>query len=63
MRDISMECDVFFDVTRADDQYKLSDFIFENLDLKVKTNPDVHIDYIDGFTLKNVKLNGKRVEN
>ena len=62
MRNISMECEAFFDVTRADDQYKLSNFIFENLDLKVKTNPNVHIDYIDGFELKNVKLNGKKVE-
>ena len=52
MRNITMECEVVFDVTKAEDQYKLSDFMFENLNLTC----------VEGFTLKNVTINGKKVE-
>ena len=57
MQNITMECDVLFDVTKADDQYKLSDFTFKNLDLKVKKNAKIEVDCVDNFVLENVKVN------
>lgn len=62
MRNITMECDVVFDVAKAEDQYKLSDFMFENLNLTVTKKPEIQKDCVEGFTLKNVTINGKKVE-
>ena len=62
MRNITMECEVVFDVTKAEDQYKLSDFMFENLNLTVTKKPEIQKDCVEGFTLKNVTINGKKVE-
>lgn len=62
MRDITMECDVVFDVAKAEDQYKLSDFTFENLNLTAKKKPEIKKDCVEGFTLKNVVINGQKVE-
>lgn len=61
MRNIKMECDVVFDVVKAEDQYKLSDFTFENLDLKVNKDSYINKDSVNGFVFKNVKINGKEV--
>ena len=36
MRDIDVECNTFFDVRQANDQYHLSNFTFENLTIKAK---------------------------
>jgi len=58
MRNISLECDTFFDVNQSD-QYILSDFRFENLDIQTK-KPDIHKDYISNFIIKDVRINGKR---
>jgi Endopolygalacturonase len=58
MRNITLECDAFFDVQKSD-QYRLSDFIFENLNIKANRKTDIHKDFITNFTLKNVKVNGK----
>lgn len=60
MRNIKFECQTLFDV-RNSDQYKLSDFTFENLDIKASKNQDIQTDYIRDFTLKNVTINGKKV--
>ncbi len=60
MRNIKFECEVLFDVKNSD-QYELSDFTFENLDIKATKRPDIHKNYIDNFTLKNVTINGKKV--
>lgn len=62
MRNITMECEVVFDVAKAEDQYKLSDFMFENLNLTVTKKPGIQKDCVEGFTLKNVLVNGKKVE-
>ena len=62
MRNISMECDVVFDVVKSEDQYKLSDFTFENLSLTAKKKAEIQKDCVEGFTLKNVMVNGKKVE-
>lgn len=56
MRNCQMEVDVFFNVKSQDDQYKLTDFHFENLDIKAKKNADFNQSYVDGFTVKNVNV-------
>jgi hypothetical protein len=58
MRNIKLDCNIFFDVDNSD-QYKLSDFTFENLDIKAN-NPEIFMDYINNFVLKNVVVNGTR---
>lgn len=60
MRNIKFDCDVFFNVKNRDDQYRLSYFTFENLDIKAK-NPEFNPQYVENFTIKNVKVNGKEV--
>ena len=56
MRNCQMEVDVFFNVKSQDDQYKLTNFHFENLDIKVKKNAEFNQSYVDGFTVKNVNV-------
>ena len=55
MRDICLECERFFDVERADEQYRLSDFTFENLDIRAK---DISCDRsaVEGFVWRRVNL-------
>lgn len=55
MRNMKVDCDRFFNVKRQDDQYKLSNFTFENLDI---TAGDASCDrsIIKGFRMKNVKV-------
>ena len=62
IRNIDLKCDAFFDVQQSD-QYRLSDFIFENLNIKANRKTGIHTDYITNFTLKNVKVNGKKITN
>ena len=57
MRNIDFECDVFFNVEPKDDQYKLSNFAFENLTIKAK-KPDFPMNYVNEFTVRNVIVNG-----
>lgn len=57
MRNITLDCDVLFDVTRSD-QYVLSDFTFENLNIEAK-NPEIYSDYITNFTIKNARVNNE----
>ena len=57
MRRIKLDCQTFFNVTRNDDQYKLSDFIFEDLDVQARDS-SFHPEFVDGFTLRNVRVNG-----
>lgn len=56
MRNCQMEVDNFFNVRKQDDQYKLSNFHFENLDIKVKKNADFNQSFVDGFIVKNVNV-------
>lgn len=56
MRDIDVECNTFFDVRQANDQYHLSNFTFENLTIKAK-NGSYDRSIIDGFELNNVNVN------
>ncbi len=56
MRNIKADCSTFFNV-RKSDQYKLSDFIFENLDIKVADLPAFDKDHVNNFTIRNVNIN------
>ena len=55
MRNIDIDCNVFFNVKKSD-QYKLSDFCFENLTVRAKKGK-VDQSVIDSFTMNNVKIN------
>lgn len=57
MRNIDVECETFFDVTNSD-KYKLSDFVFENMNIKAEKRTNIERDYFDNVTLKNVNVNG-----
>ena len=58
MRNITFDCNVFFNVKQQDDQYHLSNFTFENLTITAK-NADFHQEYVENFTVKNVKAEKK----
>lgn len=55
MRNIQLDCDVFFNVAKSD-QYKLSNFVFEDLTIQAEKE-EVDQSIIDSFTMKNVKMN------
>lgn len=61
MRNIKFDCEVVFDVNQSD-QYQLSDFMFENLDIQAGKKPEIKTDYIRSFTLKNVSVNGNKAD-
>jgi hypothetical protein len=55
-----MKSETFFNVER-DPNVRLSNFTFENLDIKAKKT-DIDKSIVNGITLKNVRLNKKLVE-
>ncbi len=55
MRNIQMECQHFFNV-KASEQYRLSRFLFENLDIKATKNADIDTALIEDFSLVNVNI-------
>jgi len=61
MRNIDLECDVFFNVQKSD-KYKLTNFTFENLNIKAK-NDKINLDAITTFILKNVTVNNVKIKN
>lgn len=58
MRNITFDCNVFFNVKQQEDQYHLSNFLFENLSITAN-NADFHTEYVENFTVKNVKAEKK----
>ncbi len=54
MRNINMTCDKFFEVQKSD-QYKLSNFVFENITLNAKGSP-LDESQVEGFVVKNVNV-------
>ncbi len=56
MRGIRLTCKTFFNVRRADDQYRLSDFYFENLQIQAE-NAACDRTQIDRFEWHNVSIN------
>ncbi|MDE6722239.1 MAG: exopolygalacturonase [Bacteroidaceae bacterium] len=59
MRNITFDCDVFFNVKQREEQYHLSNFTFENLSITA-TNADFHPEYVENFTIKNVRAEKKQ---
>lgn len=57
MRRIDLTCSVFFNVTPQPDQYALTDFTFTDVNVKATKSADFHPEYINGVTIKNVKVN------
>ena len=67
MRNIKLDCDNFFNVGASENRgnvnaftYKLSDFTFENLNIKGKKFLDIDTLVIEHFTLKNIVVNGEK---
>lgn len=60
LRNIDFDCGVFFNVKKSD-QYVLSDFTFEDINIKADKDPTIYPDYIANFTLNNVVVNGESV--
>ena len=58
MRNITFECDVFFNVKQQEDQYHLSNFTFENLTIKAR-NTELFKEYVENFTLININTEKK----
>ena len=56
MRNIKFDCDTFFNVKNREDQYHLSNFTFENLDINAKKG-ELQPEYVENFTIKNVNVN------
>ncbi len=56
MKNCKVECETFFNVTPNEEQYRLSDFTFENLDIKAEDDGFEH-EFVDNFVIKNVSLN------
>ncbi|GAO29454.1 rhamnogalacturonidase [Geofilum rubicundum] len=68
MRNINLECNTVFRVDTQDPRgaidafdFRLSNFTFENLDLKAK-DPQINEHLVDGFIMKNVVVNGEKVK-
>lgn len=58
MRNIKFECEVFFNVKQKEDQYHLSNFLFENLQIKA-AKTDLFKDYVENFAIRNVNVEKK----
>ncbi len=56
MRRIRLTCDTAFNIQRADDQYKLSDFTFEDIELHAKNGDTTPLDCIEGVTINKVDI-------
>lgn len=59
MRNITFDCDVFFNVKQQEDQYHLSNFDFTNINVTAK-NIDFHTEYVEIFDTKNIRLEKKQ---
>jgi polygalacturonase len=60
MKNITLDCETFFNVDDGKDQYKLSNFHFENLTITTR-NDNINKSLIENFILKNVTVNGKMI--
>ncbi len=56
MRNIRLDCESFFAVKKSD-QYKLSDFCFDNLSVKAEKDVEIDEDIIDSLTVRKVEIN------
>ena len=58
MRNIQLDCDVLFAVKKDETQYKLSDFLFENLKITARKSGEICKDSIHNLQIRNVTVNG-----
>ena len=56
MRRIRLTCDTAFNIRRADDQYKLSDFTFEDIELHAKNGNTTPLECIEDVTINKVDI-------
>ncbi len=62
MRNIKLECSRFFDISASED-YFLTDFTFENIDVTATKDGNVKDGVINGLKMKNVVVNGEKLPN
>ncbi len=55
MRNIDLDCKVFFNVKQNEDQYRLTNFTFENLNIRA-VDTSFHPEFVTEFKVKNVKV-------
>lgn len=60
IRNCDVEAGRFFNV-RTSEQYTLSDFTFENLNIKATSGANIDTTLIENFALKNVVVNGVKI--
>lgn len=61
LKNINFKCDVFYDVS-APKNYTLSNFVFEDLTIEAEKNGKMDISFIEGVTVKNVIVNGEKLD-
>ena len=59
MRNITFDCNVFFNVKQQEDQYHLSNFTFQNLKITAK-NTDFNKELVENFNAVNVSVEKKQ---
>ena len=62
LKKCSKFCYVLFAVKKDETQYKLSDFLFENLEITARKSGTIQKGYIHGLQLRNVVVNGVRLK-
>lgn len=60
-RNIDLKCRSFFDVQKSDN-YFLSDFTFENLNIEAQSDTEIKGNVIKNLAIKNVRINGKKID-
>lgn len=55
MRNCQCQCDVFFNVGKQDDVYRLSDFTFSDITVRAR-NTDFHPEYINNFSYSGLDI-------
>lgn len=61
LKNIDLDCEILFDVNNSD-QYKLANFLFQDVDIRASKDGLIKQSYVDNFVLKNVVVNGEKVE-
>ena len=60
MRRCKMNCTTFFNAKKQEDVCHLSNFTFEDLDITARNGSFEH-DFVEGFTTKNITINGEKI--
>lgn len=60
LKNITLDCDILFDVDKSD-QYKLSNFTFDNMTVNASKRAQIQQEYIADLKLNKVQVNGKAV--